>query len=342
MLCRISGSWLDSTSKWRSHAGNSVHSPARLRHSITQTGQNVSMTATVLLTATAGGDDAAEQRSEAQRVGDTFRRWNVDATVRTVRGRELADAVRASVESKPSLVVVGGGDGSMSTAASVLAGGGTPLGVLPLGTLNHFAKDLGIPLDLDEAVQVIVHGHVRHVDVGEVNGQVFVNNSSIGVYPRAVEARDAQQERFGWSKWPAMVYGSLAVVRQFRLLRVTVRAENHDQRFITPFLFVGNNEYELSLFTMGRRLCLDGGQLGLYIASTTSRWGVARLTLHALMGRLDQAKEFESFCLSTVDIESNRRNLRVARDGEVTRMAPPLRYRIRPRALQVIVPTVST
>jgi diacylglycerol kinase family enzyme len=305
-------------------------------------GRTTPITATVLLTAETAGDDGAEQRALAQRVRDACRRWGIDASVRTVSARELEGAVRAAVAARSRLVVVGGGDGSISTAAAVLTGAETPLGVLPLGTFNHFARDLGIPVELDNAVQVIARAHVRCVDVGEVNGRVFINNSSIGLYPSAVETRDTQRERFGWSKWPAMVYGSLTVVRRFRLLRVTVRVEGQTRQLITPFLFVGNNEYELSLFTMGRRRRLDGGQLGLYIARTSSRWGVARLVLHTLMGRLNQAEELESFCSSSLEIESNRRDLRVACDGEVMRMAPPLRYRIRPRALQVIAPSVPT
>lgn len=136
-------------------------------------------------------------------------------------GRELADAVRTAASSNAEVVVVGGGNGSISTAAGVLAGGTKPLGVLPLGTLNHFAKDLGIPLTLDDAVETIARGHVRQVDVSEVNGRVFVNNSSIGLYPRAVAVRDQHRAQHSWSKWPAMVYGSFTVVREFRLLRVS-------------------------------------------------------------------------------------------------------------------------
>lgn len=297
--------------------------------------------AAVLLTATAGAEDSpGEQQDETARIRDAFQHAGVDATIAVVQGPELAQAVQSAAASDAEVVVIGGGDGSISTAAAVLAGTRKPLGVLPLGTLNHFAKDLNIPLELEPAVQAILQGHVREIDVGEVNGQVFVNNSSIGLYPRAVERRDEQQERHGWSKWPAMAVAALTVVRQFRLLHVRLHTEDRVLRLLTPFIFVGNNEYEMSLFAMGRRRCLDGGTLGLYIAKTSGRLGLGRLLLHALVGRLDQAKEFESQCVSEFEIQTHHRGLRVARDGEVTRMRPPLHYRVRPRALRVIAPAL--
>lgn len=297
------------------------------------------MRAAVVLTASAGAPEAkAQQVDERRRVEAAFRRAGIEATITVVQGPELADAVRSAAASEADIVVVGGGDGSMSTAAAVLMEATKPLGVLPLGTLNHFAKDLGISLDLEEAVQTIAQGRAREIDVGDVNGHVFVNNSSIGLYPRAVDRRDEKQERQGWSKWPAMLIATLTVVRQFKLLRVSVHTGDQVLSLSTPFIFVGNNEYEMNLFLMGRRVCLDGGTLGLYLTKTVGRFGLVRLVFHALIGRLEQAEEFESRCLSAFEIQTNRRSVLVARDGEVTRMRPPLKYRIRPRALRVIAP----
>src|SRR5205085_3689399 len=103
----------------------------------------------------------------------------------------------------------GGGDGTQSAIASRLAGTQLVHGVLPLGTLNHFAKDLGIPLQLDEAVRTLAEGRVLEVDVGEVNGRVFINNSSLGLYPEIVRERELQQMRLGKSKWRALASASL-------------------------------------------------------------------------------------------------------------------------------------
>lgn len=297
------------------------------------------MKAAVLLTASAGGKNSvAQQQETARRVEQAFDDAGVAGTVAIVEGSELPEAVRSAVASDADIVVIGGGDGSISTAAAVLVDGAKPLAVLPLGTLNHFAKDLGMPLELEEAVRVIALGHVREIDVGEVNGLIFVNNSSVGLYPRAVARRDEHQQRRGWPKWPAMLVATMTVLRQFRLLRINLHADVGTSRVSTPFVFVGNNEYEMNLFSMGRRTCLDGGVLGLYIARISGRLGLLRLLLHAVVGRLEQAREFESQCLLEFEIETRRRTVQVARDGEVTRMRTPLRYRVRARALRVIAP----
>ena len=122
---------------------------------------------------------------------------------------QLAAEARAVGE----LVVAGGGDGTLSAVAAALVGTDTALGVLPMGTLNHFAKDLGIPLKLEKAVQTLFTGKIARVDVGEVNGRIFLNNSSIGFYPRIVQARKREQRR-GRSKWVAFAQAAATVFRK--------------------------------------------------------------------------------------------------------------------------------
>src|SRR4029079_14151203 len=130
---------------------------------------------------------------------------------------------RAIAERGDELLVVGGGDGTISAAASALVGTDTRLGILPLGTLNHFARDLGIPTDLDEAAQLIARGHVRRVDVGEMNGRIFINNSAIGLYPLMVVDRDLQRRRLGRSKRVAMLVASLRTLARGQPPRLAVR-----------------------------------------------------------------------------------------------------------------------
>src|SRR5688572_12855412 len=147
----------------------------------------------VLLNAKAGSVTSTALREEAERVRQAFLGHGVDVHVRPVAGFQLAKEAKHAATAGVDAVVAAGGDGTISSIAGVLAGGKVPLGVLPLGTLNHFAKDLGIPLDLSAAAKVILEGHVREVDVAEVNGHVFINNSSIGIYPQVVRDRDSQR-----------------------------------------------------------------------------------------------------------------------------------------------------
>ena len=236
------------------------------------------------------------------------------------------------------MVVFGGGDGTLSTGAAALLGSHKPLGILPLGSLNHFAKDVGIPLDLDQAVGTIERGYVTEVDVGEVNGRIFLNNSSIGLYPSAVAHREELRHRHGGGKWPAMFNACVDVVRRFPLLDVTLQVDDRAVALTTPFVFVGNNRYEMSLFSLGTRTSLQGGELSIYLTQDAGRMGLLRLFFRALLGRLEQDRDFHSVMLPEVEIRTRRRSLRVSLDGEVVRMASPIRYIIRPRALRVLAP----
>ncbi|MED5620971.1 diacylglycerol/lipid kinase family protein [Ideonella sp. BN130291] len=253
-------------------------------------------------------------------------------------GSQIAAAARAALDAGCERVVAGGGDGTVSAVAAHLVGREAALGVLPLGTLNHFAKDLRLPLDTLAAFQTLREGRVQAVDVGEVNGEYFINNSSLGLYPRIVRGRERQQRQLGRGKWPAFVWACLHTLRRYPFVDLHLKVDGRDFYHRTPFVFVGNNEYQMSGLRIGARERLDGGQLSLYLAHRTGRWGLLRLALHALVGRLHQVKDFRSVHTDAFRIDTGDDHLRVATDGEVQLMRPPLRYRIHPRALRVIVP----
>jgi diacylglycerol kinase family enzyme len=298
------------------------------------------MKASVLLNAAAGLRPGQVQ-GEAARVRELFAKVGIEADVRQVPGPDLLAAAREAAASDAEVVVMGGGDGTMSAGAGGLAGTGKPMGLLPLGTLNHFARDLGIPSEFEDAVRNVAEGIVRDVDVGEANERVFVNNSSIGLYPVAVSLRDAWMERQSTHKWVAMGRAVLATLREFPVVRLTLRLQEGGVNLTTPMVFIGNNRYETKLFSLGKRPALDEGALWVYLARDAGRFRFVRLALRALIGRLDDSRDFQGIDLKEMVVEDRRRSLRVAFDGEVCHLAPPLRYRIRPRALRVIVPRES-
>lgn len=295
------------------------------------------MKATVLLNAAAGLRQGQVQ-AEMARVRELFAGLGAEADVRQVPAPDLIATARAAASSDADVVVMGGGDGTMSAGAGGLAGTGKPMGLLPLGTLNHFARDLGVPTDIEEAVRVVVQGAVREVDVGEANGRVFVNNSSIGLYPDAVSLRDAWMERQSMHKWVAMGRAALNTLRRFPVVRVTLRMPDGGVNVTTPMVFIGNNRYETRLFSLGKRAALDGGEMWIYLARDAGRLGFVRLGLRALAGRLDDSRDFQGLGLKELMVEDRRRLLKVAFDGEVYHVAPPLHYQIRPRALRVMAP----
>ncbi len=247
------------------------------------------------------------------------------------------EAAREALRRGAKIVIAAGGDGTISAVASVLIDSGAVLGVLPAGTLNHFARDLGIPLDPDDAAAVIANGAVAAVDVGEVNGRIFINNSGIGVYPQMVAWRERFQRK-GWSKLRALLGAVIAALRKLPFLRLRVRAEGADHAIVTPMIFIGNNEYEVQGFQAGRRKRFDEGRLFLYAADAPTPYRLLRLSVLASLGRVRQDRDFRSLCVEEAWIETRRRSLKVSLDGEVTRLETPLHYRTRPAALRVIVP----
>jgi diacylglycerol kinase family enzyme len=274
-----------------------------------------------------------------EQIADFCRDAGIDAQI-----RELADADRVEVaarealEAHPEALVAAGGDGSVSAVASVLAGTPTPLGVLPLGTLNHFAKDAGIPLELQKAVQVIAARHTRRVDVGRVNERVFLNNASIGVYASFIELRDRLRDQ-GRSKWTAWALATADVLR--REGEVVIRLHTDRTKLIapTPFVFVGNNEYLVEGVKLGGRTSLDTGQLYAYFAPPLRTRDLPALFARSLFGVAHRQRALQSVAGPELWVDTPfTASINVACDGELLTLATPLHYRSWPHALAVLVP----
>ena len=253
-------------------------------------------------------------------------------------GKEVTTLVARAAESRVQTIVAAGGDGTVNAVAAELLQSNKRLGVLPLGTLNHFAKDLGIPQTLGDAVQNLARGREVSIDVGEVNGNIFLNTSSLGLYPRIVRHRDRQRHQLRRGKWPAFAWAVLSALHVCPTLHLRLRV--HGREFIarTPFLFIGNNLYSMEALRIGARERLDAGVLGIYFARGARRRDIVALACRSLLGRVEQAKTFEMLTAQELEVQfgSARRSIDVATDGEVRRLVPPLHYRVRPRALRVI------
>jgi YegS/Rv2252/BmrU family lipid kinase len=300
--------------------------------------QPMSLSAEVIINAAAG---TSEKEAACQVIAETFAANGIAAHIAlSTSSTELVELAQRAAHGEARIVVAGGGDGTLNAVASALVGTDKIFGVLPLGTLNHFAKDLQVPLELADAVRTICAGHTRRVDVGEVNGRIFLNNSSLGLYPSIVHEREAIQ-RQGYGKWSAFFRALLAVLREYPFLDVWLSAAGKEVASRTPFVLIGNNKYVLDGFKLGGRACLDAGELSLYTTGHVGRLGLLRLALRALFGRLRGDKDFLALCAKEVWIETRRRQVRVSTDGEVALLQTPLYYRIRPGALRVLVPADS-
>lgn len=282
-------------------------------------------------------ESAGEAGPSPERISAAFEASGVRARVVSAPPSGIAAAAKEALEGAPEVVAAAGGDGTVRAVAGALLGSASTLGVLPTGTWNHFARDLGIPLDLEQAAATIARGPGRWVDVGEVNGYVFLNNSSLGLYPHVARHRAELRSRHGHGWFVGTLRAGVQVLRHNPSVAVRV-APAAQEVHRTPFVFVGNNGYEMRLFRLGRRRRLDGGQLEVYLSRRHGRAALFRLATRALLGRLEQARDFKTFRGEEFTIESGRSVHHVALDGEVVRLSPPLRYRIRPRALRVRAP----
>lgn len=290
----------------------------------------------IIINSKSGADDKETLRDK---LAELFAARGLSPVISLLHdGSELIPLAKRQVSEGYDPIVAGGGDGTISAVASVLIDTPATLGVLPLGTLNHFAKDMKIPLDLEGAASVILDGTQVSVDVGEVNGHIFINNSSLGLYPSIVHRREHQQERLGRGKWMAFIWAALSVLRRYPFIDLRLTADTAEMRRRTPFVFIGNNEYEMEGLNIGARAYLNAGRLSVHVAHRVGRWGLVRFALSALFGALRKEKDLDMLCTSEVWIETKRTRLHVATDGEVSVMETPLHYRVRPGALQVLAP----
>lgn len=253
-------------------------------------------------------------------------------------GEEASERAREAAGSGFEIVAGAGGDGTLSAVAAGVLDTGAKLGVLPLGTFNHFAADLGIPPDLEGALNVLRDGVSEEVDVGEVNRQIFLNNSSVGLYPRMVHEKEEEMGRNGRGRVSAYLRAFWKVIKKYPSLILKMRLDGADIRRNTSFVFVGNNEYILEGLRMGRREGLKNGYLDIGVAHHTERRDLIRIFTRAFFGRLGGEPYFEEYRVQEAKIDSRRRFLPVSLDGEVKVLRTPLNFRIRPKALKVILP----
>ncbi len=249
-------------------------------------------------------------------------------------GKEVRKQVEEAVATgSPEFLAIAGGDGTIRCAAGVVAGTGLPLLAIPAGTRNHFAKELGIPT-LEAAAAAAAGGHTDQIDIGEVNGEAFINNANVGVYPRIVREREVHEKRF--SKQTATLVATWQSVRSLHKFNVIV---DGGQSYRAWMVFVGNGRYGTSLFDLASRDTLDDGLLDVRILRADGKAARLRIVLALLGGRIAESPMAEFHEASSVELSfPGRAKIDVALDGELVSMSTPLRFQCRPKALRVLVP----
>lgn len=291
----------------------------------------------IIINRGSGKDDNADERKSELEQLFAGHDWKAEVSIAD-GGEQLIKFAKDAAQSDAEIVVAGGGDGTISAVASEIYKTDKLLGVLPFGTLNHFSKDLNIPPELADAVRIIAEKNVKKVDVGEINGTIFINNSSIGLYPQIVKDREDQQESLGRGKWSAAFWAGLKILRRHPFLTIKLKTDKGEKTVKTPFVFVGNGAYEMDFFNIGQRAEISDGKLSVYFLHKSGRKGLFFLILRTVFGRLRQAEDFQEISVEDITIETRKKQMLVAFDGEVEDMKTPLCYCIHPNALNVIVP----
>jgi diacylglycerol kinase family enzyme len=289
----------------------------------------------IIINARSGSPGKAEAAERASRY---LAANGVDARVHLIRSpEELPAAAHRAAAGDAGIVVAGGGDGTIATVASALLDTAKVLALLPLGTFNYFARRVGVPLELDAALDVIATSTTtRTVGVGDVNGRMFLNNSSIGMYPAVLKQRETTYRRFGRSQAAAYLSVALVMIRPPGFLNLELTADGVPVARRTPLLFVGVNPAQLASFGIPGYECVDNGRLAAYIARPLSPLQLWRLGMRGFFRGLHGATELEVLCAGELLVGVGRKRVRVAMDGEVARLRSPLRYRLRADALRVL------
>ncbi len=251
----------------------------------------------------------------------------------------LAERFTRARDSGADAVVAVGGDGSVGCAATLLVDSAMPLAILPSGTMNLLAKDLAIPVgDLAQAVKALVTAVPRAIDVGEVNGHVFLCGSMLGLPTRIGHHREAGRGAAVWNAWPKLLRGVLRVLARQRAMRLTLVMDGQPRRVRVPALNVTVNALSDAAGHHFGRLTLDGGQLAVYLITHMRLWDVLRIGLRVLFGHWREDPAVEEVLAGELVLRGSRPAMRVMNDGEAMLLDMPLHYRIRPGALIVLAP----
>lgn len=292
----------------------------------------------VVLNRTAGSVIAyGPERVEAI-VRERFAACGHEVRSALVHAVAIETAVAEALHHHADVVVIGGGDGTIRTAAALLSGSNTALGVLPLGTMNLVARDLSIPLDLPTAVEALAHGAFGEIDLAEVNGQVFLCQSALGVVPQLTDARERYRGQPWYWRVPGITVDFLKILLRTRRFSMTLDRGLGEERVRAISLTVTNNSLEEAFGKLPRRTALTHGNLELMLIRSRSGVGFVWTSLMILLGRGKEHPEVEAHPLMDMVISNRSQSMRVSNDGEVIKLKGPLHYSIRPRGLRVLLP----
>jgi len=255
---------------------------------------------------------------------------------------EQARQARQAARRDQGVVIAAGGDGTIRTVANELADSDVPMAVVPIGTFNFFARNHHVPEDMEGALDVALNGTPSFVTLGEVNGEHFLVNASIGLYARAIREREQRTSRFGRHRIVAIISTVLSILSGHRALDVELDIDGHREHVHTPTIFVGNNALQLRHVSLDVARCMQQKRLAVVTMKPVRTLGLLRLALFGLMRRLQQESSLQGWCARTLTVSTRRhKRIAVAVDGEMLRVYSPLVFRSKPGALLLLKPDAT-
>ncbi|CAN5608873.1 diacylglycerol kinase family protein [soil metagenome] len=290
----------------------------------------------IILNARSGSQEAKESRQILEKVfGESGRSFEITV----VSGDEIVGIAEEKAKSNCEVLVAGGGDGTICSVAEAARKTGKTLGVLPLGTFNYFANNLNIPLDLAEAAQVVLDGKPVRASILDLDGRLILNNTSIGIHPAVLLQRRKLYRRWGRNQLNAYLSVILTAFQPAPRLRVRLASDEGEVVRETPLVMICSNAFQMETFALAGKECLAQGKFALYVARMAGRATTVRLGLRAILRCLRPEIDYEVICTSDVTIDTlGHRRFRAAVDGELERLKSPLRFRVAPERLCVLVP----
>lgn len=300
----------------------------------------------IVFNAASGSSDALRGQQEMQRVLTGAGRRHEFFLVR--HPREVASVARHAAEravEQAGTVVAAGGDGTINAVVQAMLKSGRPFGVVPQGTFNYFGRTHGIPLETEAATRLLLHARVHPVQVGLANERVFLVNASLGLYPQLLQSRESFTRQFGRYRAVAVLSALATILRGSG--RLTLELEHDRQREVvtTPSLFVGNNALQLEQVGLPEAEAVQRRQLAAVIVRAETPLALLRLFVDGALGRLGEASEVQDFAFQRMTVRAvarGVRRLRIAVDGEVAWMKPPIRFTVAPEPLWLLTPEQST
>tara|TARA_R100000322_G_scaffold39804_2_gene24722 strand:+ start:27227 stop:28138 length:912 start_codon:yes stop_codon:yes gene_type:complete len=254
------------------------------------------------------------------------------------RGGSIEKLTRRALDAGASAVIAAGGDGTISSVANVLAGGDVPMGVIPMGTFNYFARANGIPEDTQAALEAICHGRTSPADIGRINGKVFLNNTSIGVYSQILKQREDTYAQFGRSR--AAAYWSVlrALLKFYDPMTMKIEVDGRQMSVRSPLAFVCNSAYQLERFALDGADAVRKGELALFLADDVGRLGLVRHAVKLATRQMREGRDFRLVTGREIVIDPGRHKRLVVRDGEKEPMRGPYRISLERHSLDLIRP----